>query len=181
VCLSGTGQACRSRSRHRPARRCGNNDLIGNGGNDVLIGLGGSDGMFGGSGDDTYYVDDEGDVVGEVAGDGIDTVHASIPTYTLAEPLEVLYLEPGATSGVGNSADNTLVGNAVGNYLLSEGGNDTLNGLVGADVLVGGAGVDVFLFNRGEAHGDTVTDFAGDAIGFIGYGQGSFVRLDDTH
>jgi len=46
---------------------------------------------------------------------------------------------------------------------------------------VGGAGVDTFLFNRGEANGDTVTDFAGDAIGFIGYGQGSFVRLDDTH
>jgi len=93
----------------------GHNGLVGNGGDDVLIGLGGPDAMFGGTGNDTYYVDDEGDVVGEVAGEGIDTVHASIPTYTLAEPLEVLYLEPGATSGVGNSADNTLVGNGVAN------------------------------------------------------------------
>ena len=87
----------------------GHNGLVGNGGDDVLIGLGGPDAMFGGTGNDTYYVDDEGDVVGEVAGEGIDTVHASIPTYTLAEPLEVVFLpDPGATSGVGNSADNTL-------------------------------------------------------------------------
>ena len=58
-------------------------------------------------------------------------IHSSLPLFTLAEPFEVLFLEPGATSGVGNGADNTLVGNAVANFLIGNDGNDTIFGEVG--------------------------------------------------
>ena len=121
-----------------------NNSLVGLGGNDVMLGGPGADTMFGGLGDDSYYVDDPGDVAGEVAGEGVDTIHSSLPLFTLAEPFEVLFLEPGATSGVGNGGDNTLVGNAVANFLIGNDGNDTIFGEAGADVMVGGRGVDVY-------------------------------------
>lgn len=56
----------------------GTDQLYGYGGNDTLVG--GNNGacerdyMFGGAGDDTYYVDNEGDLVFEIANQGIDTV-----------------------------------------------------------------------------------------------------------
>ena len=55
-------------------------------------------------------------------------------------------------------------------------------------MLTGNAGNDVFIFNVGEANGDTVMDFAGndaaagDSLLFIGYGAGAtFTQMDATH
>ncbi len=54
--------------------------------------------------------------------------------------------------------------------------------------LEGGGGNDTFVFQRGQANGDTVVDFGGngpdpgDAFEFVGYGPGAtFVQLDATH
>jgi Ca2+-binding RTX toxin-like protein len=62
--------------------------------------------------------------------------------------------------------------------------------VAGADAnrLEGRGGNDTFVFQRGQANGDTVTDFVGngaapgDAFEFVGYGPGAtFVQLDATH
>ncbi len=63
-----------------------NDNLIGNYLNNVIDGRLGADTMAGGLGDDTYIVDNVGDVVTEVSGEGTDTVVSNI-TYTLVQIL----------------------------------------------------------------------------------------------
>ena len=63
--------------------------LKGFGGNDILDGGDEADTMWGGTGDDIYAVDNAGDVVTEFAGEGSDTVWASIH-YTLGDQVENL-------------------------------------------------------------------------------------------
>src|SRR5262249_55039934 len=121
----------------------GGNDIIqGNGGDDVLDGGPGADQMSGGVGNDTYFVDNVGDQVIEVADEGIDTVKSSI-SYTLAPNVENLTLTGiAAINGTGNELNNVIVGNAAANTLNGGDGNDTLNGGAGADTMNGGAGDD---------------------------------------
>ena len=80
------------------------NGLVGGDGNDTLIGGLSDDAMFGGNGNDTYFVDNPNDLVGEAFGAGFDTVHSSLPAYVLADTLEGLILDPGATWGIGTRA-----------------------------------------------------------------------------
>lgn len=150
----------------------GNDKLIGNGGNDGLNGGTGADIMDGGTGHDTYFVDDVGDQVIELAGNGSDTVKASI-SYTLGSAVENLALTGAANlTGTGNDLWNTLIGNDGDNLLTGLGGNDTINGGAGSDTLLGGLGKDVltgstgrdfFVFNTAPATAnvDTITDFNG--------------------
>jgi Ca2+-binding RTX toxin-like protein len=66
-----------------------------------------------------------------------------------------------------------------------------MSGGGGHDILTGGAGNDTFVFQRGEADGNTITDFAGDGAGhgdvlvFSGYGSAEagakFSQIDDSH
>jgi len=57
-----------------------------------------------------------------------------------------------------------------------------------SDILTGGQGNDAFIFDFGQAGGDTVVDFAGngaaagDWLVFVGYGPGAtFTNIDTTH
>src|SRR5690606_9497695 len=68
-----------------------NNKIIGNSSDNILDGVTGADTMIGGAGNDTYYVDDAGDVVIELAGDGVDVIQSSI-SYTLGSNVENLVL-----------------------------------------------------------------------------------------
>ena len=135
----------------------GNNLLQGFDGNDTLNGGAGADTLVGGLGDDTYYVDNVGDVVTELANEGTDTVYSSV-NFTLSSALENLTLLGYSTlTGTGNAQDNILMGNAAGNLLQGLDGNDTLDGGKGSDTLVGGIGDDTYYI---DSTSDVVTELA---------------------
>jgi Ca2+-binding RTX toxin-like protein len=156
-----------------------NNVLYGNNGNNLLNGGTGADVTFGGAGDDVYFVDDLGDVVFENMNEGTDAVFSTVK-YALSANVEILVLQ-----GVGN-LDGT--GNALANSIVGNSGDNVLDGQGGADALTGDTGNDTFVFNVGQADGDTVVDFsgngaaAGDSLRFVGYGAGAtFTQNDATH
>lgn len=140
----------------------GANVLIGGGGNDTLVGGGtGADAMQGGTGNDTYYVDHTGDVVTEVAGEGIDTVQSTI-AYILGETLENLTITASGTlAGTGNALDNILIGGSGVNTLTGLAGNDRLDGGSGADTLIGGQGNDSYFVDNTN---DVITEQAGEGL-----------------
>jgi trimeric autotransporter adhesin len=139
----------------------GVNILTGLGGNDTLDGGAGADTMIGGTGNDTYVVDNAGDVVTELPGEGTDTVLASV-SFTASGNIENVTLTGTADiNATGDDGDNVLIGNAGVNILTGLGGNDTLDGGGGADTMVGGAGNDTYTVNNA---GDVVTELPGDGI-----------------
>src|SRR5690606_34502057 len=95
----------------------GDDILYGYGGNDVLNGGTGVGTRRGGKGNDTYYVDNVGDRVIELSGEGTDSVRSSI-SYTLGNHVENLTLTGTRTiNATGNSLANRLTGNAKNNVL----------------------------------------------------------------
>lgn len=130
----------------------GQDFLYGRAGADTLDGNAGADQMYGGGGDDVYYVDNAGDVVGESASSGNDTVFSTV-TFGLSAYVENLTLTGAAAiNGAGNILGNTINGNGAINVLSGlagadtlsgDGGDDTLNGGNGNDVAFGGDGADI--------------------------------------
>nr|HDS0966308.1 hypothetical protein [Pseudomonas putida]HDS0992596.1 hypothetical protein [Pseudomonas putida] len=151
----------------------GNDEIRALGGNDTLEGGTGDDAMYGGAGDDLYQVDSAGDQVNEVAGEGSDTVRASI-SYTLGSNVENLTLTGSANlDGVGNASNNQLQGNAGNNQLSGGAGDDSLDGGVGDDTLRGEDGNDTLLGGGGV---DFLWGGAGDDRLIVGNGQvGTFL------
>ena len=116
------------------------NVLTGLDGNDTLDGKGGADVMYGGQGDDVYVVDNAGDVVIELAGEGTDTLRSSL-NQVLGTHVENLVLTGAANrSGTGNALNNIITGNNGANLLA---------GLDGDDILAGGRGNDTYRFDAG--------------------------------
>ena len=85
------------------------NTITGNSGANTLNGGLGADTLIGGAGNDIYVVDDAGDTVAELAGQGTDTVRTTLSGYTLGAELENLTYE-GAEgfAGTGNGLVNTI-------------------------------------------------------------------------
>ena len=177
------------------------NTLTGNRGHNLLDGRAGADKLYGGLGNDTYRVDDAGDRVFEKAGEGRDTVRASV-SYVLAagQEIETLELIPGYgnLNLTGNNLANTLRDNAGDNRLDGGAGDDLLISSGGRDVLVGGAGSDAAVIDRAGAtvalsfvmaSVNGVTTLVGDgttttSVGHItltgGAGADTFVTLSGT-
>ncbi|MEV4783610.1 DUF4214 domain-containing protein [Burkholderia sp. LMU1-1-1.1] len=138
----------------------GNDIITGTDADDVLDGGVGADFMFGGGGDDIYMVDNVGDVVAEIAGEGLDQARVTLAagTYVLGANVEqASIMSTGAVNLTGNASNNLLVGNAASNRLTGGEGNDTLDGGAGNDVLAGGLDGDLYLV--GET-GDVITELA---------------------
>ena len=162
----------------------GADTLLGGAGADTLAGGGGADSLLGGAGDDLYRIENFTDLVQEAAGEGEDTISASVG-YTLPINVETLLLQgPAGLYGWGNAGDNRIVGAAGNDSLRGGQGNDTLDGGPGADSLTGGTGNDRFVFHAGAADGDRIEDFRGmlagghDFLAFEGFGPGaSFSQL----
>lgn len=119
----------------------GDDTLYGNAGNDRLDGGTGVDKLYGGTGDDTYIVSSATAYAYENAGEGTDTVYASV-SHTLRANIENLTLT-GALSitGKGNDLANVITGNGGSNHLYGLGGDDRLIGHEGNDTLDGGTGL----------------------------------------
>ncbi|MET1109884.1 MAG: M10 family metallopeptidase C-terminal domain-containing protein [Allosphingosinicella sp.] len=102
----------------------------------ILDGRGGADTMRGSWGDDIYYVDNAGDVVEELAGQGIDTIWTSLAVYSL---LGTQVERLGSASDIahdfrGSAGDNFITGGAGSDVLrLYDGGDDIVFGGAGSD------------------------------------------------
>lgn len=113
------------------------NTIVGNSGSNALTGNGGDDILIGGLGDDTYTVD-LGDIITEEGNGGNDTVRSN-GDWELGDNIEnLVLLDGGAFSGVGNDLNNTLTGNLQSNIL--DGGR-------GGDAMYGGGGADVYIID----------------------------------
>ncbi|ESQ91768.1 hypothetical protein ABAC460_05360 [Asticcacaulis sp. AC460] len=139
----------------------------GNALNNVITGNSGANILAGGLGDDTYYIQNAGDNVVELGGEGKDLIYSTV-TYTLNQRyVETLVLTGTANiNATGNTNANTLVGND---------GNNILNGKAGPDRLTGGLGADVFFFELDSAK-DTITDFSAaqnDSINIHAFANGA--------
>jgi Ca2+-binding RTX toxin-like protein len=121
------------------------NVLTGLEGNDTLDGKAGADTLLGGAGDDFYIVDQTGDMLTELAGEGSDSVNSAV-SWTLGEHFEHLTLTGAAViDGTGNSGNNQLIGNNAANSLSGLDGDDWLDGKGGADQMIGGNGNDTYV------------------------------------
>jgi len=163
-----------------------NDSLTGNFGNNRLDGGAGADRLIGGAGDDTYYVDNIGDVIVELDGEGYDSVFASASVDLSGNFVEYLYLTGSANAnGIGNGLNNIILANAGNNVLIGGEGLDTLNyqtatGAVTISLAVtgpqvtGGSGTDTisgFENIHGSLYSDHLTGNDGNNV-FDGYWGG---------
>lgn len=127
--------------------------LYGYDGDDTLDGGLGSDRLVGGRGNDLYILSGSGDVVVELANEGIDTVQAAfnvdLRKATYAN-VENVILTGTALRADGSDVANALWGNASANTLYGYAGDDTLYGYDGNDTLDGGEGDDVLFGGSGR-------------------------------
>jgi Ca2+-binding RTX toxin-like protein len=130
--------------------------LFGYAGADYLDGGSGADFMVGGTGDDVYVVETSGDVVSELAGEGMDTVYVLTEYFALSATSAVEVITVGGPDPaapytlVGNELTNNIVGSAGVNALYGGGGNDALFGYAGNDYLDGGTGPDLLVGGVGN-------------------------------
>jgi Ca2+-binding RTX toxin-like protein len=167
----------------------GDDALFGGTGNDTLDGGPGADAMTGGTGNDIYFVDNPGDTVTELPGEGTDTVRSSID-YRLGNNVENLVLTGTADiNGWGNTLNNTLTGNAGSNLLAGGLGNDTY--VIGpGDIVIElpGEGTDTVRTGTSYTLGDNIenlvltgtapADATGNALNNVLTGNAAANRLD---
>lgn len=158
------------------------NDLVGGAGDDMLKGLAGndtldggagSDKMYGGTGDDVYLIDNATDYAYEYAGEGTDTVIASVSASLRANVENLTLAGTASITGKGNELANEIDGNAGANrlsglagddMLIGGGGRDILDGGTGNDTLKGGGDNDIYVI---DSTSDVIVENAGEGVDFV--------------
>jgi len=130
-----------------------NNVIDGAAGADILVGGLGADAIAGGAGDDIYSVDNAGDTVTELPGEGRDRINASI-SLVLPDNVEILNLTGGAYWVRGNNLGNVISCNDGGNLVYAGEGNDLVVARGGDDTIYGYGGND-------RLYGDDGNDYLG--------------------
>ncbi len=177
-------------------------NLFGLGGNDTLIGLAGKDHLYGGTGDDTldggsgddeldggtgadvmiggtgsdlYHVDDAGDVITELAGEGYDTVNTTLNTFFFEDYANVDRVNFSGTGDFlaqGDSGNNRLHGfHGDDTFLLDAGGADIFSGGNGSDTFDASASVNGIILHLNDQSlnaGDIAGDFFASIENFYG-------------
>jgi serralysin len=117
--------------------------IIGNVADNLIDGGLGADSMTGGAGSDVYIVDNEADLVIELAGEGNDEIRTGLANLSLVAFANVEKLA--ATSDLahdfrGNGGDNVVTGAGGNDFLrLQDGGIDSVQSGAGNDVILFGA------------------------------------------
>lgn len=157
------------------------NVVIGNDGSNTLAGGGGLDTLEGGFGNDTYVIGDARSLITERAGEGIDTILASVH-YALMDGSAVENLKAtgsGSLRLTGNDLQNILTGNDAANVLNGMAGDDTIYGGKGKDLLQGGLGNDALYGGDGldRLYGEDGNDilYSGSENGMLSGGAGNDV------
>ena len=122
------------------------NRLEGADGADLLDGGLGADTLVGGFGNDRYVVDQAGDAIVELTGQGDDLLVARV-TFTLATGNSI---ETMTTVNASALTAINLTGNEFAQSLYGNAGDNILAGGGGADYLVGGLGNDSFLVDQSD-------------------------------
>ncbi len=140
----------------------GDDKLTGGAGDDILDGGAGADTLAGGIGDDVYFVDNPGDVILENAGEGVDTVIASIDYTLTGANIENLTLTgTSALNANGNANANIITGNDSANIIDGLGGADTLRGGKGDDTYYVDNLQDVIVENANEGKDLVIASVSG--------------------
>ena len=113
------------------------NVLLGGSGNDTLDGGAGADRLVGGAGEDIFVIDHSGDVVTELAGEGIDLIRTIL---TQIDLIDYDHIENLTYTGRSNS---TLIGSDIDNVIRGGSRTDIIEGGAGSDTLYGGDGADL--------------------------------------
>jgi Ca2+-binding RTX toxin-like protein len=144
-------------------------------GDDTLLGCNGDDALYGGSGADSILGGNDNDFAS--GGTGADTVLGGAGCDKLAGGAGADELDGGRSGDTlsGGGGSDTLKGAAGNDHLNGGADADRIDGGIGCDTLTGGSSYDVFVFAKGQAGGDVITDFVGngaakgDALQFTGF------------
>ncbi len=170
----------------------GSDKLSGLAGNDFLDGGIGADAMTGGKGNDTFVIDDAGDTVAELKGEGTDTIQTVIDidltgaSFKDQDIENVTVTDAAGHSVTGNALNNALVGGGGADKLDGGDGNDTLDGGNGDDVLSGGKGNDALIGGEGNDRldgglgNDTMTGGGGNDTYVVDSGKDKVNETDST-
>jgi Ca2+-binding RTX toxin-like protein len=146
------------------------NELWGNDGANFIDGRDGVDIMYGFSGNDIYIVETVGDIVIELANQGLDTIFTGI-SWTLDHDIERL-----GVNGFTTTYAITLNGNELANEMWGNDGANIIDGKAGADIMTGFAGNDAYFVDNA---GDIIIETGAGGTDIV-FASGSYALGEDV-